>query len=179
MEPPSPEVMEKEARGRRERLIDVSILIRSLLVGSVISAWVLFWALQIWTSGGWGLGMAAVPDAVAYARGTTAVMAGIMAAQLGNMLSARTGLRSALKSDFLMNKWILVGILGQVGSMLMIVYLPFVQPVFGTAGLSAIDWVELYAVAPAVFAIGEAIKAIQRRRRRETSSGPQARPNPR
>jgi len=177
MEPPSPQVMERRARAKRERLIDVSILVRSLLVGSVISAWVLFWALHIWASGGWGLGMAAVPDAVAYARGTTAVMAGIMAAQLGNMLSARTGLRSAFRSDFLRNKWILVGILGQIGSMLMIVYLPFVQPVFGTAGLSAVDWLELYAIAPVVFVFGEAIKAVQRRKRGETTSGPHGRPS--
>jgi magnesium-transporting ATPase (P-type) len=170
MEPPSSGVMEKKAKDARDRLIDGPILIRSLVVGSAISAWVLFWAFHIWMSGGWVLGMAAVPDAAAYARGTTAVMAGIMAAQLGNMLSARTGSRPASKSGMFRNKWTLLGILCQIGTMLVIVYVPFVQPVFGTAGLSAYDWLALYAMAPVTFLLGEATKVLRHQR---GSRGPQ------
>ncbi len=163
MEPPEPDVMTKPPRKSGTRLINVSTLLRSLYVGLIVSAGAIFWAFNVWSGGGWAFGQRNLPDAATYARGTTVVMVGIMIGQLGNLLVARTSSESAFRSSPFKNKWLFVGILAEFGIMAAIVYLPFLQPLFGTAPLLPVDWLFLSTLAPAVLFLEELRKWLVRR----------------
>jgi Ca2+-transporting ATPase len=160
MEPPEPDVMDKPPRGLGSMLIGSGTLLRSLYVGGVIGTGCLLWALHTWTIGGWSFGQATVIDPIVYAKGTTVVLAGIMAGQLGNFFSARTISGSAFRLNPLRNKWLFLGILAPIGILAAIVYVPFLQPLFRTAPLSLMDWVILYSLAPLVLLIEEIRKAL-------------------
>jgi Ca2+-transporting ATPase len=90
-------------------------------------------------------------------------MAGIMIGQLGNLLAARTSSESAFRSSPFKNKWLFIGILAEFGIMVAIVYLPFLQPLFGTAPLLPVDWLFLSTLAPAVLFLEELRKWLVRR----------------
>ena len=76
--------------------------------------------------------------------GTTAVLVGIMAGQLGNLLSTRTGHHSVFSTNPFNNKWIPLGILVQLLMLVAIVYIPFLQPILGTTTLKPEYWFYLF-----------------------------------
>jgi magnesium-transporting ATPase (P-type) len=163
MEPPEPDIMTKPPRKRGTRLINASILLRSLYLGLIISAGAIFWVFNVWSSGGWTFGQSIVPDPVIYARGTTVMMTGIMLGQLGNLFAARTSSKSAFQLSPLRNRWLFLGILAQFCIMAAIIYLPFLQPLFGTAPLLSSDWLFLSTLAPIALLVEEARKLLTRR----------------
>lgn len=163
MEPPRPETMMKPPRKRCVKLINASTLLKSCYVGVVISVGAIFLAFNIWQSGGWALGRSVALDPTVYARGTTAVMVGIMMGQMGNLFSARSGQLSAFRLNPLRNRWIPIGILTQFAVMAAIVYVPFLQTFFGTAPLLLSDLLFLFILAPAALLIEEARKALTRK----------------
>ena len=163
MEPPEPDVMTRKPGKSDARLIDTSIVLRSLFVGLVVSAGAILWAFRVWNAGGWVSASGGMPDPIYYARGTTVVMVGIMIGQLGNLFAARTSTEWAFKSNPFKNTWILVGILSEFGIMLGIVYLPFLQPLFGTAPLLLTDWLFLSVLAPVALLLEELRKMLSRR----------------
>jgi magnesium-transporting ATPase (P-type) len=164
MEPPEPDVMMKPPRKSGTRLINVSTLLRSCYLGVVVSAGAIFWAFNVWRGGGWALGNNATLDPMLYARGTTAVMAGIMIGQLGNLFSARSSSRSAFQLSPLRNRWLFLGLLALFAIMAAIIYVPFLQPLFGTAPLFPSDWLFLLLLAPAALLLEELRKVLARRR---------------
>jgi magnesium-transporting ATPase (P-type) len=166
--------MMKPPRKTGTRLINVSALLKGLYLGLIASAGAIYWAFNVWGSGGWVLGQSTVSDAVVYARGTTIVMAGIMMGQLGNLFSARTSSLSAFRLSPFRNRWILPGILAQFAIMAAIVYLPFLQPLFGTAPLLPLDLLFLLLLAPAVLMLEELRKMLTRRLSRAPHAGLQA-----
>jgi len=163
MEPPEPDIMMKPPRKNGTRLINVSTLLRSCYLGVVVSAGAIFWAFNIWRDGGWALGNNAMLDPMLYARGTTVVMAGIMMGQLGNLFSARSSSRSAFQLSPLRNRWLFLGILALFTVMAAIIYIPFFQPLFGTAPLLPSDWLFLLLLAPAALLLEELRKTLARR----------------
>jgi magnesium-transporting ATPase (P-type) len=164
MEPPEPEVMMKPPRKNGARLISISTLLRSCYLGMIVSAGAIFWAFNVWKGGGWIVGSNATLDPLLYARGTTVVMAGIMFGQLGNLFSARSSSRSVIRLSPLRNRWLFFGILALLIVMAAIVYVPFLQPLFGTAPLLVSDLLFLMFLAPAALLLEELRKMFARRR---------------
>jgi magnesium-transporting ATPase (P-type) len=164
MEPPEPDAMMKPPRKSGTRLINVSTLLRSCYLGVVVSAGAIFWAFNIWRGGGWALGNNAALDPVLYARGTAVVMAGIMIGQVGNLFSARSSLRSAFQLSPFRNRWLFPGILALFAIMAAIIYVPMLQPLFGTAPLLPSDWLFLLLLAPIALLLEELRKVLARRR---------------
>lgn len=160
MEPPEPDVMKRSPRRLGTRLIDAPILLRALYVGIIVSVGSLVWAFHTWMTAGWSFGQATVGDPLAYAKGTTVVMAGIIAGQLGNFFFARTSSYSAFRLNPLRNRWLFLGIVSQVTILAAMVYAPFLQPLFRTASLSLADWIVLYSLAPMVLLIEETRKVV-------------------
>jgi len=171
MEPPESGLMKKSPRRTGTRLIDPAILLRGAYVGAIVSTVVLFWAFQTWMAGGWNFGQATVSDPTVYAKGTTIVMAGIMAGQLGNFFAARSSSESVFRLNPLRNRWLFPGILSQLAVLAAIIYVPFLQPLFGTAPLTLLDWAYLYCLAPSVVLIEELRKAFVRRLSRKRRDG--------
>jgi potassium/sodium efflux P-type ATPase len=163
MEPPEPDVMGRPPRRFGSRLIGSATLLRSLYVGAIVGVSCLVWAFHTWTTGGWAFGQTSVADPTVYAKGTTVVLAGIMAGQLGNFFSARTSSQSAFRLSPFRNKWLFLGIVAQIGILVSIVYIPIIQQVFRTASLSWTDWVILYSLAPLVLLVEETRKLLTRR----------------
>jgi Ca2+-transporting ATPase len=163
MEPPEPDVMGKPPRRFGSRLIGSGTLFRSLYVGAIIGIGCLVWAFHSWTTGGWSFGQTSIADPTVYAKGTTVVLAGIMAGQLGNLFSARTSPQSAFRLSPFRNKWLFLGILAQIGILISIVYVPIMQQLFRTAALSWTDWGILYSFAPLVLLVEEVRKLLARR----------------
>jgi magnesium-transporting ATPase (P-type) len=171
MEPPEPDVMMKPPRKSGTRLINVSTLLKGLYVGVVVSVGAIYWAFHVWGIEGWVLGQSTVNDAVVYARGTTIVMVGIMMGQLGNLFSARTSSLSAFRLSPFRNRWIFLGILGQFAIMAAIIYIPFLQPLFGTAPLLPLDLLVLLLLAPAALLLEELRKMLTRKLSRASRTG--------
>ena len=163
MEPPEPGVMTKPPRPKGSKLIDHGILLRGLYIGIIVSVGALAWAFQTWKLAGWNFGQVTVSDPMVYAKGTTIVMAGIMAGQLGNFFVARSGSESVFRLNPLGNRWLFPAILSQLAILAAIVYVPIFQPLFGTAPLTSLDWIYLYGFAPLVIVIEEVRKAFVRR----------------
>ena len=61
------------------------------------------------------------------------------------------------------NRWIFFGILGAIAVMAAIIYIPFLQPVFGTAPLLASDLLFLILLAPTALALEELRKLLTRK----------------
>jgi Ca2+-transporting ATPase len=96
-------------------------------------------------------------NSLVYIKGTTMTFAGIVVAQVGNVLACRTTKQSVFRTSLATNKWILVGIAGQLSILSLILYVPFLQGVFGTTALNLGDWAYL-ALLPIVVIIAEEIR---------------------
>jgi magnesium-transporting ATPase (P-type) len=60
-------------------------------------------------------------------------------AQVGNVLACRTSKQSIFRTSIKTNKWILFGIASQLSILALIIYLPFLQSLFGTTALGIAD----------------------------------------
>lgn len=89
--------------------------------------------------------------------------AGIVVAQVGNVLVSRTNKLSVFKTKLMSNKWIWVGIASQLSILSIIIYIPYVQNVFGTTGIGLIDWVFLFSLAGILIFAEEMRKLLARR----------------
>ena len=160
MEPPEADVMDKLPRSRGERLINLAVLTRAGVIGMVVGAGAVLVAFSIWARGEWFLGSSSVADPRIYAAGTTAVVTGIVAGQLGNLFASRTSSKSAFSLNILRNRWIFIGVAAQFAVLLSLVYLPPLQSVFGTAPLEPISWALLFLIAPMVLFLEEGRKYL-------------------
>lgn len=73
---------------------------------------------------------------------TTAVMF-----QLFFALNCRSENKSVLNVGIFSNKYLLLGMLISILMQLMVIYTPFLQPIFGTASLNAIEWLIILVLA--------------------------------
>jgi magnesium-transporting ATPase (P-type) len=146
-EPAEPGIMQEPPRSIEERLFSTRVLLRSLFIGSIIAAGVMWGCLYTWSVGGWRLGLQMNPNDVVYIKGTTMVFAGIVVAQIGNVLSARTTKASIFKTSLTSNKWIWLGIAAQISIIASMVYIPWLQRLFGTTALDPVDWAFLALLA--------------------------------
>jgi magnesium-transporting ATPase (P-type) len=163
MEPPEPGIMDRQPRSRSSRLFDVTTLARSCYIGTLIGIAAVFWCFVAWSEGGWSLGQSAISDKAVYMKGTTVVLVGIMAGQLGNLFATRTNIKSTFTLSLTRNRWLLPSIAAELMILAAIVYVPFVQLVFGTAALQPIEWLYLFSFAPVILLLEEARKLYVRR----------------
>ncbi len=167
-EPPEIGIMQEQPRGVKERLFNTKVFLRSLYIGVIISAGAMIGCFMAWQAGGWHLGMQLSPSSSfytsgAYAKGTTMTFAGIVIAQVGNVLACRTSKVSILKTSLKSNKWIWLGIASQITIISAIVYIPLLQSLFGTTGLGLLDWAFLALLACIVILAEEIRKWVARR----------------
>jgi magnesium-transporting ATPase (P-type) len=163
MEPPEPGIMDRQPRSRSSRLFDIRTLARSCYIGTLIGMAAVFWCFTAWSGGGWSLGESTISDKAVYMKGTTVVLVGIMAGQLGNLFATRTNIRSTFTLSLTRNRWLLPSIAAELMILVAIVYVSFIQPVFGTAALQPIEWLYLFSFAPVILLLEEARKLYVRR----------------
>jgi Ca2+-transporting ATPase len=162
-EPPEAGIMQEPPRSIRERLFTGKVFLRSLYIGVIIAFGAMYGCLTSWTAGGWHLGMTLSSNNPVYIKGVTMTFAGIVVAQVGNVLACRTSKVSVFRTSLSTNKWIVLGIVGQLSILSFLIYVPLMQQFFGTTGLSAVDWAFLAMLALIVVFAEETRKFIARR----------------
>ncbi len=167
-EPPEAGIMQEPPRSTKERLFTRRVLGRSIFIGVIIAAGAMYGCLTAWTAGGWYLGMSqaevmAFSTTEAYTRGVTMTFAGIVVAQVGNVLACRTSKQSIFKTSIKTNKWILFGIIAQLSILAILIYVPLMQEFFGTTALYISDWIFLFGLAGVVIIAEEIRKFFARR----------------
>jgi len=162
-EPVEPGIMQEPPRSVNERLFDKRVFLRSLYIGLIISAGAMVGCLYAWSQNGWSLGAQLDPSDPVYMKGTTMTFAGIVVAQIGNVLACRTNKMSIFKTSLKSNKWIWLGIASQLITLSVIVYVPFMQGLFHTTAIEPIDWAFLALLACTVILAEEIRKWFARR----------------
>jgi magnesium-transporting ATPase (P-type) len=171
-EPPEAGIMQEPPRSIKERLFTPKVFARSLYIGVIISVGALIGCLNVWSTGGWQIGMPVpvnwqtgiegiVPDPI-YLKGVTMMFAGIVVAQAGNVFACRTSKQSTFKASLAKNKWIIWGIIAQLSILAVLIYVPLMQEIFNTTPLGLMDWLYLISLAAIVVAAEEIRKVFAR-----------------
>ena len=167
LEPPEPGIMDRPPRSKGSRIFDLATMSRSAYMGILIGVASLVWCFSTWSQAGWSLHLAGWPSdpaqTMAYLTGTTVVIAGIMAGQLGTLFATRTNVASAFSLHPLRNRWLLPGIAAELVILLCIVYVPFVQGILATNAFAPVTWIYLYSIAPVILVLEEGRKYVVRR----------------
>ncbi len=162
LEPPEPGIMDRPPRRKGSRLFDLATMTRSAYMGIMIGLVALLWCFSIWSRAGWSFGNPLWPSTAAqetaYLQGTTVVIAGIMAGQLGTLISTRTNVASAFALSPLRNRWLLPGLGAEIAILLAIVYLPPFQAVLATSAFPPSTWLYLYSFVPVIVLMEEGRK---------------------
>jgi magnesium-transporting ATPase (P-type) len=164
MGPSESDVMDRPPRPKTERLLNLGVIWRGyIFLGLIEAALVMsgyFWVLY---SGGWTLGQSLPFTDPLYLEATTMVFVGIVMSQIGNLLGCQTTRTSTFKVGVFKNKWIIRVILFEVAVMLSIVYIPYLQGIFGTTTLGIYQWLYVISFIPVMFFAEELRKYVVRR----------------
>jgi len=160
-----PDVMSRPPRRRSERLLSTGALVRGYgFLGLMTSTVVMIAFFAFLMASDWHWGDAEAPTAFAGAQATTIVFLGIVLMQVGNAFACRTERVSVFKIGLFSNRFLLVGIVFEVLFAAALIYVPFLQSVFGTAPIPGHRWWLFIAFVPVIFLAEEGRKAIVRRR---------------
>ena len=145
-------LMDQPPRPTGERVITGRMWRGIVFVGVIMAIGTLF-VLDASLPGGFVAGTGDVRHAQTMAFTT------LMLFQIFNVLNARSDERSAFVHLF-RNVWLWAAMGGSVVLQIVVVYTPFLQKAFGTAPLSAQDWMLCLGVASSVLWLREGSKAI-------------------
>lgn len=175
-EPPEATVMDQPPRDPNERLLNRRVLVKAFLwYGLMGSAAAMVGYFLVNLLNGWpAVPLAGEGDPV-YIQATTMTLAGIVFAQIGQVMNCRTERTSVFKIGLLSNRQIVVGIVFEVALIVFLTVFPPLQGVFHTAPLGWQDYVFLCCIPPVVVAIEEARKAWLRCRAARRRDGGSAR----
>jgi len=164
VERPEPDVMSRPPRRRDERLLDMAALVRGYAFLGLITAGVVLGAFfLLLATNGWHWGESDAPSELIGDRATTVVFLGIVVMQIGTAFACRTERVSTLTIGLFTNRFLLVAIAAELLFAAALIYVPFLQPVFGTAAIPWYWWVLPAAFVPVVFLADEARKLFVRR----------------
>ena len=162
-EPPEAGIMLEPPRSLKERLFTAKVFLRSFYIGVIIAVGAMYGCLSAWMAGGWELGMALPLDSPVYVKGVTMTFAGIVVAQLGNVIACKTSKVSIFKTKLATSRWLILGIIAQLSILSFLIYVPFMQSFFGTTALGIEDWLYLASLALIVVFAEEIRKFFTRR----------------
>ncbi len=150
VEPAEPGLMQKKPRKVEEKIVNRYRGLMILLIGLVMmTGTLLLFDLHL-TKG------------VAYAQ--TLAFSTLMMFQMFNVLNQRSEDQSVFRIGFFKNKWLLLAVISSIALQFAVVYLPFLQNMFGTVALNAFDWVKVVAVSASVLIFVEIIKIFKKKK---------------
>jgi magnesium-transporting ATPase (P-type) len=160
-----PDVMSRPPRSRDERLLSSGALLRGYgFLGGMATVVVLSAFFLFLSSHGWSWGQPRAPSHRVGLEATTIVFLGIVLMQVGNAFACRTERVSVFRIGLLGNRLLLWGIAFELAFAALLISVPALQDLFGTAPVGAGWWLGLAAFIPVIFLAEEARKAVVRRR---------------
>jgi calcium-translocating P-type ATPase len=153
-EPAEPGAMDRRPRPRSAGVVDRAMLLRAwLLLGTVSAVLVMGGFLLTLLAAGWTPGAptgVGSPLHEAYLQATTITFAGIVSCQIGTAFAARTDRASLFSVGVASNPLLLWGIAFEVAFTSAVIYVPWLQDVFGTAALTP---AQLIVILPFPFVV--------------------------
>ena len=150
VEDPEPGIMERPPRDKREGVVNremgVMIAFQGLIIGAVTLG---AFALELYVLGG-GIDRARV---MAF---STSIFA-----QNVHAFNLRSQRRSVFSLGLFSNRWLVIAFLTVIALEIMVVYVPFLQPVFKTMPLSWADWGIVVALGLVPLMVMEPVKLIR------------------
>jgi calcium-translocating P-type ATPase len=163
-EQPDPQVMQRPPRARHERLLSWGLLVRAYLFLGVLEAAaamvVFFYVLE---AAGWHYGVVLDRADPLYLQATSACLATIVVMQMMNVILCRHPFKSSLAVGLSGNRYILLGLVAELGVILFIIYTPAGNWLFGTAPIGGTAWLLALAGAVLMWVLEEGRKAWLRR----------------
>jgi len=163
-EPPEKDVMLRAPVSRHERLVSYRTFLRSYgiigLAEAGLSFVVFFLVLY---HGGWHWGMATSGNLPLFAEASAAFLATIIFCQIGNVMACRTNRQSAWSHFARFNYWIVLGIIVEIGFILLVTSVPSLYRVFSTAAVPLWAWTLIVFAPLVIFGIEEMRKWLVRR----------------
>ncbi len=165
-EPPEGDVMDRAPRSRAARLMNRHVLALAFAWYGLLEAlFGLAGYFVVNLLNGWPTAALAASGGL-YQRATTMTLGAIIFSQIGAVLNCRTTRASVVRVGLLGNRRVVLGIVVEVLLLGLLSYLGPLQHVFGTAPLRVGDWAFLAVLPVLMVALGEARKAVGRRRGR-------------
>jgi potassium/sodium efflux P-type ATPase len=166
-EAPEAGIMDLPPRSRKERLLNLSLIVRALLwYGLIESAAAMSAYFFLNWQQGWPGTPLAQEGTLIYRMATTMTLATIVATQVGAVFGCRTDRTSVFKIGLFSNRLVLGGIVVEVCILGFLIYIPFLQRIFNTAPLGLVEWAFVLAWIPTMFLVDELRKALLRLRER-------------
>ena len=145
VEPPEPNIMKRNPRNPKEKFLTKKSLFYIGFVGTVMAIGSIFIFLSELDSG--------------IERARTIAFATLVLFQIFIGLGTRSQL-PIRKIGFFSNKRLLLAIASSIILLLVIIYIPFFNPMFKTVALPLIDWIKIVAISSTIFFILEAKKML-------------------
>lgn len=167
-EKPEPGTMMRPPRSQNEPMLSSKFFAKALLfygivqsVTSMAAFYFMYW------QNGWrpGLPMAGEGTRL-YQMATTMTLAGVVTTQIGAVLCRRSEYTSIFKIKLSTNRLVLLGIGVELLLVSLIMYVPFLQEIFGTAPISIQDWLFLF-ILPPVFILFDELDKIRLRKKEQ------------
>jgi Ca2+-transporting ATPase len=177
MEKPEPDVMKRPPRPRNQPLLDRGLLSRAFWLGMIEATLCFIGFISIFILSGHvhriGLSFLAPLEhlvafklSLSFEKATllaaTVYHAGVVTAQVGNAFACRSDRTRSSYLGWLSNKYLLIGILVELFSIVGIIYVPFLAKIFNHAPLPGWMWIGLGLNALVLYSIEWIRKAINR-----------------
>lgn len=163
-EQPDPGVMKRPPRARNERLLSWGLLVRAYLFLGVLEAAVAMAAYFFVLHGaGWEYGVQLDKADPLYLQATSACLAAIVVMQMMNVFLCRHPLKSSLSFSLFGNRLLLLGLASELVLILLIIYTPTGNWLFGTAAIGMDVWLLALAGAALMWGLDEVRKLWLRR----------------
>ncbi|MGQ9637932.1 MAG: cation-translocating P-type ATPase [Thermodesulfobacteriota bacterium] len=157
-EPGEKDVIKRKPRSLKEGIMSRLMYERSILVGLIISAGVIFNFIQ------------ALEDGVSLERARTIAVTTMVLFQFFQAWNSRSELESIFRINPLSNPFLFYSMVAAFLAQIAVIYVPALQWVFRTEALNGMEWVKIMLVAITVVVAVEVDKAIRRRRKVARSS---------
>jgi calcium-translocating P-type ATPase len=162
-EAPEPGVMDWLPRPRSARLLSAGRLLHAYgflgVIEAALALLAFFWTYHL---AGWRPGLPMASGGELYRRATTMTLAGIVAAQVGNVFACRTDRESLFRVGATTNRLVLGGVLAEVAILLALIAVPLLRTIFGLAPLGLREWGLLLCFPAIVLACEEVRKWVVR-----------------
>jgi sodium/potassium-transporting ATPase subunit alpha len=129
--------MNRPPRGRRGRLLDTKLILRSyLFLGLIEAVWAMFMFFLALHLGGWRYGQVLAATDPLYRSATGVTLVSVVFTQIGNLIGRRYEARSGLDRGIVRNPLFVVGIALELAFVVAVAYFPPLRRALGTGPMA-------------------------------------------